>query len=105
MGSHVGDARLEDVPQQSYFGTTAGLPPGVPGGGMTGIDPAARPPGCTAMPGSTCAGGFNVPWSRDSRSLIVLPGAPPSRGAIRSGGATGADGGASGGGGTCVSAD
>jgi hypothetical protein len=61
-----------------YFGITLGSPPGVPGGGTTGITP---PPTAGAeMPGSTPAGGQITPFERDSWSLrlalpVVSPGA------------------------------
>ncbi len=49
----------------TYFGTTDWLPPGDPGGGITGVVAAARPDGCTAIPGSTL-GGVIVPFCRDN---------------------------------------
>jgi hypothetical protein len=77
-------------PESPYFGTTDGLPPGDPGGGITGIDAPARGGGLTVIPGSTF-GGMIVPFSRASRWLKS-----PSAGAIRSGGGEGAFDGASG---------
>jgi hypothetical protein len=55
-----------------------GSPPGVPGGGITGITPP--PVGGAAMPGSIPAGGQITPFERDSASLrlalpVVSPGA------------------------------
>jgi hypothetical protein len=83
-----------------YFGTTLGLPPGVPGGGITGIVlDAPLFGGVTAIPGST-GGGFTVPCWRDKRSLMVLPlSCAPPFGAIFSGGAVVAPGGRAGAGG------
>jgi hypothetical protein len=43
-----------------YFGTMNGSPPGVPGGGITGVTPP--PTGGAAMPGSTPAGGQMMPF-------------------------------------------
>jgi hypothetical protein len=69
--------QLVSVPHV-YFGITLGSPPGVPGGGMTGIIP---PPAAGAeIPGSTPAGGQITPFERDIPSLrfalpVVSPGA------------------------------
>ena len=74
-----------------------GSPPGVPGGGMTGILP---PPGFSGaeMPGSTPAGGHMTPFDSASFSLrvgapVVSPGfelaLPAPGGQARSAGATG----------------
>jgi hypothetical protein len=52
---------------QLTFGTTFGSPPGVPGGGMTGVRPP--PTGGTEMPGSTGAGGHITPFESESCSL------------------------------------
>ena len=71
-----------------YFGTTDGLPPGDPGGGITGIDAPALGGGLMVIPGSTFGG--MIVFSRASRWPE-----PPSTGAIRSGGGEGALGGAS----------
>jgi len=54
----------------SYFGWRPGSPPGVPGGGMTGILPP--PTGGTEMPGSTPAGGQITPLDFESCSLREL---------------------------------
>src|SRR5438552_9057133 len=50
----------------SYFGCTFGSPPGLPGGGMTGVLPP--PGGGLVIPGSTL-GGQNTPSLRASLSL------------------------------------
>ena len=49
----------------AYFGTTVGFPPGEPGGGMTGVRPAAPVVGPTVIPGSTF-GGEIVPCCLDN---------------------------------------
>jgi hypothetical protein len=60
--------------RSDYFGTTVWLSPGVPGGGITGMVPAQWDRSGVWMAGSTAAGGFSVPYCRDSRSLrVVLP--------------------------------
>jgi hypothetical protein len=57
-----------------YFGTTVWSPPGVPGGGITGMVSCTWDRSAAWMPGSTAAGGFSVPCCCDSRSLrVVLP--------------------------------
>jgi hypothetical protein len=61
------------------------LPPGEPGGGITGVVPFRG--GVTVIPGSTL-GGVMVPFCCDNRSLMR-----PSGGAILSGGVVGAPGG------------
>jgi hypothetical protein len=48
----------------TYLGTIDGSPPGVPGGGMTGILPP--PTGGAAIPGSTPAGGQMMPFDCES---------------------------------------
>jgi hypothetical protein len=85
----------------SYFGTTDPLPPGEPGGGITGIVavPLFRG-GLTVIPGSTF-GGAMVPFCWDIRLLrfppAAFPPAPfPLGGAIFSGGVDVAFGGATG---------
>jgi hypothetical protein len=77
------------------------LPPGLPGGGITGIAPCPLDGKGALMPGST-DGGCSVPCCFDSRSLSVsplwalfVPGVV-SCGAICSGGGWDALGGASG---------
>ena len=45
------------APGSSYLGSTRGLPPGVPGGGITGVVPGFRFGAGARMPGSTPAGG------------------------------------------------
>ena len=62
--------------QEAYLGTTVWLPPGVPGGGITGIVPWLFGGSGAWMPGST-VGGCNVPSCCDSRSLrLPLPTVP-----------------------------
>jgi hypothetical protein len=66
---------------QLAFGTTLGSPPGVPGGGMTGIRPP--PTGGTEMPGSTPAGGHITPFDSESCSLkLRLPVVSDDRGVV-----------------------
>ena len=50
-----------------HFGWRFGSPPGVPGGGITGVRPP--PTGGTAIPGSTPAGGHITPLDSESCSL------------------------------------
>jgi hypothetical protein len=69
------------LPGRSYgFGTMFGSPPGVPGGGITGIRPP--PIGGTAIPGSMPAGGHITPLDSESCSLkLRLPVVSLARGA------------------------
>jgi hypothetical protein len=60
-----------------YFGVTFGLPPGVPGAGITDIGCGAVAGGLTLIPRSTSGGRITPP-----SALSVVPGA----GAITSGG-------------------
>ena len=54
----------------SYFGLTAGLPPGMPGGGITGIvEPVAG--GVCLISGSILAGGVITPPDRFRSELRV----------------------------------
>jgi len=55
----------------SYFGLIAGLPPGVPGGGIIGIV-APEGGGVCFIPGPTSAGGITTPPER-LRSELVVP--------------------------------
>ena len=50
-----------------HFGWRFGSPPGLPGGGITGVRPP--PTGGTAIPGSTPAGGHITPLDSESCSL------------------------------------
>jgi hypothetical protein len=62
-----------------HFGTMLGSPPGVPGGGITGVTPP--PTGGAEMPGSIPAGGQITPFERDNSSLkLALPVVSPGRG-------------------------
>jgi hypothetical protein len=62
-----------------YFGIRPGSPPGVPGGGITGVMPP--PNGGTVRPGSMPAGGQITPFDRDSCSLrLALPVVSPADG-------------------------
>ena len=55
---------------QSYFGLTAGLPPGVPGGGTIGIvEPVAG--GVCLISGSMPAGGVMTPPDRLKFELVA----------------------------------
>ncbi len=76
--------------EHGHFGMMFGSPPGVPGGGITGVLPP--PTGGAAMPGSTPAGGQMMPFERASRSPrsmlpVVSPGvagnAPRRAGILR----------------------
>ena len=67
-------------PGWSYFGLIAGLPPGVPGGGMTGIV-APEGGGICLIPGSTSAGGITTPPER-LRSELVVPLAGGTAGVV-----------------------
>jgi hypothetical protein len=49
---------------RGHLGIMVGSPPGVPGGGITGVRPP--PTGGAAMPGSTPAGGQIMPFERAS---------------------------------------
>src|SRR5690349_3277817 len=82
------------IREKRYFGLTSGaLPPGVPGGGITGM---LCEPGFgvgTCIPGSGLVGGWITPPERESRSLSEPPGCedvpdPPASGE-RSAGAEG----------------
>jgi hypothetical protein len=62
-----------------YLGTIDGSPPGVPGGGITGVLPP--PTGGAAIPGSIPAGGQMMPFDCDSWSLSgALPVVSPNVG-------------------------
>src|SRR5215204_3432969 len=62
--------RAADVPCAFYFGRTPGSPPGLPGGGITGMLPTS---GVGAlMPGSTF-GGHSTPSLWASLLLKVVP--------------------------------
>src|SRR5215467_7849108 len=54
-------------PLDFYFGSAPGRPPGVPGGGMTGIG-ALVDGGFSMIPGSTPFGGQITPLDSESRS-------------------------------------
>jgi hypothetical protein len=65
-----------------HFGMMVGSPPGVPGGGMTGMTPP--PVGGTEMLGSTSAGGQITPLERDNSSLkLALPVVSPGLGTTK----------------------
>jgi hypothetical protein len=55
------------LPNAAYFGCTFGLPPGLPGGGITGILPPASGVGAR-ISGSTPVGGHNTPFDFASLS-------------------------------------
>ena len=77
--SVMGSSTISDRGDLIYFGTRLGSPPGVPGGGITGVMPP--PTGGTEMPGSTPAGGQITPFERDSSSLkLVLAVVSPAVG-------------------------
>jgi hypothetical protein len=65
---------------RDYFGRTSGLPPGLPGGGITGVLPASGGVGAR-ISGSTPGGGHNTPSDLASLSPsgsaacpVVVPG-------------------------------
>jgi hypothetical protein len=67
-----------------HFGCTFGSPPGVPGGGITGIDLAPVLGAGFTIPGSVFAveaGGTITPFDRSSRSLSEGPVGASSRAA------------------------
>ena len=65
-----------------HFGMMVGSPPGVPGGGMTGMTPP--PVGAAEMPGSISAGGQITPLDRDNSSLkLALPVVSPCAGTAK----------------------
>src|SRR5581483_7518592 len=78
-------------PQGLYFGRTAGSPPGLPGGGITGVFPVS---GAGFLMAGSTSGGHRTPPLRDSLSLrlrlsedggagLDSPRAKPSIGAQR----------------------
>src|SRR3984885_11472064 len=84
----AGTGALKIAAKRRYFGRTLGLPPGLPGGGITGVLPVSGVGACIC--GSTPAGGHNTPSDRASlspsgsrASPIVVPcgGIAPFRGA------------------------
>ena len=64
-------------PGSSYLGWTRGSPPGVPGGGITGVVPGCGFGAGARMPGSTPAGGRTTPPPGGAPELGRLSG-PPS---------------------------
>jgi hypothetical protein len=58
-----------ELTRARHFGWILGSPPGVPGGGITGVLPP--PLGGTEMPGSIPAGGQITPLDWESWSLNV----------------------------------
>ena len=64
-----------EVAASAYFGCTPGSPPGVPGGGMTGVVPGFGSGGLAWGIGAvTSAGGRITPPVRSNRSLKLSPG-------------------------------
>ena len=81
-------ARLlaDALESQGYFGWTPGLPPGLPGGGITGVLPESGGVGAR-ISGSTPEGGHNTPFDLASLSAsgspacpVVVPGSVLGRG-------------------------
>jgi hypothetical protein len=79
---------LQQVKRGGYFGRIVGSPPGLPGGGITGVMPASGVGACIS--GSTPGGGHTTPSERASlspsgsaRRPVVVPSgtAVPERGA------------------------
>jgi hypothetical protein len=79
----AGSSTTAPFPQRTrYFGTMWGSPPGVPGGGMTGVTPP--PVRGAEMPGPTSAGGQITPLDRDNSSLkLALPVISPCAGTAK----------------------
>lgn len=78
----------------AYLGCTVGSPPGVPGGGITGVVFGVGSGAGAWIPGSTPAGGRTTPRvTPDPSWTMSLPVGPPPRGggagSTRSGGAGG----------------
>jgi hypothetical protein len=77
------------LPSAAYFGRTFGLPPGLPGGGITGILPAS---GVGArISGSTPEGGHNTPFDFASLSpsgSVAWPVVDPCGATVPRGGGT-----------------
>jgi hypothetical protein len=75
---------LAETPEIScYFGRMSGLPPGLPGGGITGVLPASGVGACIS--GSTPAGGHSTPSDLASLSVkgsLACPVVVPSGGAV-----------------------
>jgi hypothetical protein len=82
----------EALESQSYFGRTLGLPPGLPGGGITGVLPAF---GVGAwISGSTPAGGHSTPLdlaSLSAKGSLACPVVVPSGAMLLRGVLAGAD--------------
>src|SRR5271168_5023986 len=67
----------------SYFGRTLGLPPGLPGGGITGVLPASDVG--ARISGSTPAGGHSTPLdlaSLSAKGSLACPVVVPSGGTM-----------------------
>src|SRR5437588_10565774 len=64
-----------DRTDSRYFGTTLGLPPGVPGGGITGVEVGPGSGGVTCILGSMLPPGLITPRDWLSLSLGLSPGA------------------------------
>jgi hypothetical protein len=63
------------IREERYFGLTSGaFPPGVPGGGITGMLCAPGFGVGWCIPGSGSAGGWITPPERESLSLSEPPG-------------------------------
>src|SRR5262245_64829911 len=62
-------------PAEPYFGWIVGSPPGLPGGGMTGVFCAPGSGGGTCISGSTLCGGRMTPLERSSCWLGLSFGA------------------------------
>ena len=75
-----------ELESQGYFGWTLGLPPGLPGGGITGVLPEFDGVGAR-ISGSIPEGGHNTPFDLASLSAsgslacpVVVPGSLLRRG-------------------------
>ena|SRR5215213_2155503 len=67
--------RSSSATVRGYFGSTSRLPPGLPGGGITGVVPGSGSGGrAWGISGAMSLGGRITPPVRSSRSLKVSPG-------------------------------
>src|SRR4051794_36868693 len=74
---------FQQVKRGGYFGRIVGSPPGLPGGGITGVLPVSGAGACIS--GSTPGGGHNTPSERASLSpsgSARWPGVVPSGTAV-----------------------
>lgn len=65
--------QAREAAETHHFGRTFGSPPGLPGGGMTGIEPFAEFGAGACICGSMPGGGHSTPSDSDSVSPSGLP--------------------------------